>query len=588
METVQHCIWEYQQHFRVSAQNAADDIFSQLDHELDPRVLLIGIAGDGTAEPSPVCLEPLGFGYDPAIFSATADVAARLTLIDGGVENGDAEPADASYQEIRAAGRTMVEQIERTLNMEDIDRGIVSFCSLPVHVNGYQVMVVLQLSRDTYRTHHPFRGNIKHQIDDSGSLLHATVLEFLDSCAKALNERDPGSRQYIFGRENSELVRAAANGLLFKLTYRTRQWGYPISLFDACNAISSLKYEGNDGVGTMLVSEVGHPSIEVAVELETKVRLNDHRTARKLLEMADDRICLLSDAGYIYGLGRRVANGNMEDLIELRFIKHYDWEIDYGGRPILRSSYGRPHLSGKAVNEKKFKTDARRIFPGLSTRDLHRLWMVALETTQQTSGTILIISTGAQQEADRLRNQCIKIKPTLLTAELARTVTAIDGAVLASPNGVCHAIGVILDGLATQKGSSSRGARYNSAVRYVETSRTQFGFPCLAVIVSEDGMIDLFPDLMPQIARSTIESGLDQARQVVAAPTFIAAEFNGVMDWFDANRFYVDAETAAELNRLIRAATPLLLELGLKVIWPEFTANPELDGSYFVDDRIQI
>ena len=60
---------------------------------------------------------------------------------------------------------------------------------------------------------------------------------------------------------------------------------------------------------------------------------------------------------------------------------------------------------------------------------------------------------------------------------------------LIQPDGTCHAIGAILDGLATEKGDSSRGSRYNSAVRYVNSSK----YPVLAVVVSEDGWIDLLP-----------------------------------------------------------------------------------------------
>jgi hypothetical protein len=46
---------------------------------------------------------------------------------------------------------------------------------------------------------------------------------------------------------------------------------------------------------------------------------------------------------------------------------------------------------------------------------------------------------------------------------------------------------VILDGKASGRGTSTRGARYNSAIRYVETSP----YPCLAIVVSEDGMVNI-------------------------------------------------------------------------------------------------
>ena len=100
---------------------------------------------------------------------------------------------------------------------------------------------------------------------------------------------------------------------------------------------------------------------------------------------------------------------------------------------------------------------------------------------------MVVISKGADIEAKRLEKQCIKIKPTYLNSQLVRKVSAIDGAILIEPSTKCHAIGVILDGLASNKGTSSRGARYNSAIRYVELSK----YPCLAIVISQDGMVDL-------------------------------------------------------------------------------------------------
>lgn len=59
----------------------------------------------------------------------------------------------------------------------------------------------------------------------------------------------------------------------------------------------------------------------------------------------------------------------------------------------------------------------------------------------------------------------------MLDKSLIRNVASIDGAILLDSTGICHSIGVILDGIATEKGRSDRGARYNSAVRYVENNK---------------------------------------------------------------------------------------------------------------------
>ena len=118
-----------------------------------------------------------------------------------------------------------------------------------------------------------------------------------------------------------------------------------------------------------------------------------------------------------------------------------------------------------------------------------RLWSLVEASIQQKKGALIVITNDAEEEAARLGGQSTRIKPVKVTAPDMELRTSIDGAVLLGQEGVCHAVGVILDGIATGVGDSSRGARYNSALRYVE-GRTH----CMAVVVSEDGMIDLVPD----------------------------------------------------------------------------------------------
>ena len=148
-----------------------------------------------------------------------------------------------------------------------------------------------------------------------------------------------------------------------------------------------------------------------------------------------------------------------------------------------------PRLPQGRVAADNFIRVAARIFPSLNDDSIDYLWDLARKASTQPNGTILVISTGAAHEARRLTRQCFRVVPRIMTPSVLRLVTNIDGAVLIEPNGVCHAIGAILDGLATEKGDSSRGSRYNSALRYVNSSQ----YPVLAVVVSEDGWIDLLP-----------------------------------------------------------------------------------------------
>jgi hypothetical protein len=96
-------------------------------------------------------------------------------------------------------------------------------------------------------------------------------------------------------------------------------------LFEACNTISSLRYEGSESIGVMLLSRKGHPNIEVALSLSVPVRMCDYSAVRKLLEMTSNEVSLLSDSGYIYGLGKSagIYDQKAEDVFSVHFTKHY-------------------------------------------------------------------------------------------------------------------------------------------------------------------------------------------------------------------------------------------------------------------------
>ena len=78
-------------------------------------------------------------------------------------------------------------------------------------------------------------------------------------------------------------------------------------------------------------------------------------------------------------------------------------------------------------------------------------------------------------------------------AEVLLSLTAIDGALIADTTGRCFAIGAILDGEALSKGNTARGARYNSAITFVDYWR-QKGNKVVAIIVSADDSVDIYPE----------------------------------------------------------------------------------------------
>ena len=107
---------------------------------------------------------------------------------------------------------------------------------------------------------------------------------------------------------------------------------------------------------------------------------------------------------------------------------------------------------------------------------------------------MLVITPEAERETQRLAAQSTVIEPVMVSQDIIAHLSSVDGAILISPQGIVYSFGVILDGKATKNGNSTRGARYNSAIRYVDGERNR-RIGCLALIVSEDGYVDLYPNL---------------------------------------------------------------------------------------------
>ncbi|WP_426491772.1 diadenylate cyclase [Hymenobacter sp. 102] len=479
-------MWENQSLFRVSAQLFADGVFNLLDRTLKPEVFLLGLASAREAdEPEAVVLEPRAHRYQPQDFAVLKARAAALEP-DGPREVVyHLHPLDHDRFEKQRWYDLLRRATEHTLNdlVGSRREERVSFCSQPVSVGGYLVVIVLQLNQEAFNAYYSLPGTASPT--RPASLLASTVQEVLQDASRALRESDTDDDRPVLDRDYNEILRAA--GRRFMLRAAAGSHG----LYDACNGIAALRHEGDEGVGTMLVSRRNHPAVVPVLTLETPIPLRDYRRIRKLLELSEDRTSLITDATDVFGLGYLVETNDpqYEPLFTVHFTKHYSWELSHDAQVMMKVVSNTPRLPQGTVDENNFTEAIRRVFPAVDTAGIAYLWELTLKATAQSNGTILVISEGAAQEAARLTRQCFRVAPRLMTPSVLRLVTNIDGAVLIDPAGTCYAIGAILDGLATEKGDSSRGSRYNSALRYVESSR----YPVLAIVVSEDGWIDLLP-----------------------------------------------------------------------------------------------
>jgi hypothetical protein len=493
--TVPVTIWPHQGRYRQEAQSMAEALFDALDDDLHPVVLVLALPIDPDG-PLPIVLEPTSAGIPLEVFEGAVVRGSTKQLMGGPAYDTafrqDGLTTDALLRRFEARGVRAA--VQDALDELDAQEGLHEhFASWPVRLGNYFVTTILQMQRKPLRAYPALRPDRYYTNGRplATSLVEGALFKFNEECVKSLNEPEPGAGLLFRPRETDELLRAAGRSLLDTPAQALGTDPGIVQLFSTLNTISSLRYEGAAGEGRMLLARRGHPNLEEVFALTCPTEMSDYRAVRKLLQMASPDVHLLADGEKVYALGRQVGHydASREDLFVIHFVTHYTWEFEHAGQVLMRSRYGLPGLPRPRLNKLRFKKDLKRTFDGLITKteQATRLWEVVLEASKQPKGTLLVITTEALAEADRLKLQCTLIEPVPLTPLITQLITAIDGAVLLDPEGYCYSIGVILDGKASGHGTSTRGARYNSAVRYVESSP----YPCLVIVVSEDGMVDV-------------------------------------------------------------------------------------------------
>ena len=481
-------LWPYQSRYCRMAQALAKELFGALDEELHPVVQLLAVPADPNLPAR--CLEPEECALPADRFAGAVARGQDLQYASlwAYTDRDDLTPAILGRRQL---GRGLRGAIQEVLNELDADTPHLHFAGWPVLINESYVVTVVRLQRKALGGHPTLQPN-RYYTDGRpvpSSLVLAALYRFNEEGVKSLTEPEPGAGVMTRPREVEELLRGAGRAFLDAPAQALGLDPAVAQLFTTCNTISSLRYEGAESVGCLLLARRHHPNLEEVFALTCPTPLTDYRAVRKLLEMTTPDVHLLADGANVYALGRRVGTYDTarEDLFAVNFITHYAWELQHGPNLLLRAHYGLPGLPRNRLSRVSFRRDLKRTFGLTDAPKVERLWDVVLEASHQKHGTLLVITTEALAEADRLKLQCTLVEPVPLTPFITRLVTAIDGAVLLDPEGYCYSIGVILDGTASGRGDGSRGARYNSAMRYVESSR----YPCLAVVVNEDGLVNV-------------------------------------------------------------------------------------------------
>jgi hypothetical protein len=258
------------------------------------------------------------------------------------------------------------------------------------------------------------------------------------------------------------------------------------TIIDAINDISFAFYERSSAKGRLILARPTDSSICIRTALKEPIELQDTTGARKLLEACGEHEGLLYDGDHLYGMGSLDAEGCQEDRIaEVIFRKAGYWILRAGETDLLQFKNGVADLPTPPIDERGILETIERVF-GADVND-EVFSNLLKEIASLDHGTIVIVSSEAQEEAQRLRKQGTQIEPRVLNQGEFQSVSSIDGALLFDPNGRCHAIGVVLDGMAKENlGDPSRGSRYNSMIKYVQT-RVDLNKSVVGVVFSDDG-----------------------------------------------------------------------------------------------------
>jgi hypothetical protein len=188
---------------------------------------------------------------------------------------------------------------------------------------------------------------------------------------------------------------------------------------------------------------------------------------------------------------------------------------------------------------------------------------------------MIIVAEDATSEAERLSQQGTRIEPVLMSPPLLERVSGIDGSIILDPQGLCYAVGVILDGEAAPECTPSRGSRFNSAMRYVRSRDRRR----LAIVFSDDHTIDIIPLLRPQIDRHEVE------KQIAELENATLENYHEPRKWLDDHRFYANQAQCERVNQALARIESLPKEMGqMVIVTTKFEPDPEFNETYFLPE----
>ena len=569
-------MWAYQSHFRFYFQILANNVIQELGvPDAGAECLLVGARIPDHSNPNDVCVEPEDGKWPLQVFNGLLDsIGTEIAkhparnIIYGDEPSMRDKPENIRQDSVRRA-------VQKALAGYDSAQNVQSFAGPPAPVGDYHVVPVLQIPSELFSRFRPLPKPVSDGLfSGHASLIHAALAQVLAEAHDELLRPEPG-RFLPPGVPAGEIARRAATSFMYMPAIALKdRTGSGSDLYGRLNMVSSLMYEGAKGTGRLLLANPASGSVDLSLEFVDPVPFRQSRWARKVLEMASSGISLVADCDNIFGLGK-VASGvdpwATQDVFQVDFLDHYHWRLSCGDEVMLISKYGIPSLPQPPLPVDRMSDTYERLFRCARPADLSRFIKISRVALHERHGTTLVVAADAEDEAARLQRQGARIDPIRLTPELFGQVSSIDGAILLDPQGVCYAVGVILDGPARPECTPARGSRYNSAIRYVHSTNA----PRLAVVVSDDRTLDVIPLLHPRIKPSAIRKALAELESATKD------DYHAPIRWLDDHRFYLGQSQCERVNAALKKIESEPREVGeLLISRRKFVPDPGFDESY--------
>src|SRR6266849_4354644 len=210
--TITLFMWGYQPHFRINLRIRAEKVLQAVAPTVEPEVFLVGIRAPGCDAPNPVCVEPEGGDWDPALFFDCHSRAEKIyeSHPDHRIFYGDEPSMRDKPENIRR--KSALEAVREVTSVYDAQHSTVSFCGTPGRVAGYHVVPVLQFEKAQLEAYPRLPKAFRFEDWVSPvSFLDAIIMCLLADATAALGVKEPGRSMLESRTDVSAVLRRAAD-----------------------------------------------------------------------------------------------------------------------------------------------------------------------------------------------------------------------------------------------------------------------------------------------------------------------------------------------------------------------------------------